>query len=197
MSRITALDWLNANIKSEDLNESRVSLGLNKKAKQIHDNADTVDNVGAIEDFAYNIKSSIEKELGIDPRSIEITSEENRNGLVPKVTVSFFIDEEDEKGIVFQIATEDCKEEDIIGMFGCCAYDNVTGSCRPCRIDFNDFIDLGDEAVAPDDHGLFVMCGEMYPCNTEYLEAMIAKIKSVKERAEQGDFSAWSWFQPF
>lgn len=193
MNRITALDWLNTNIKSEDLNENRTSLGLNKKAKGIHGNTDVVDNVNTIENFAHIIKSSIVKDLNIDPRSIEIVSKE----IVPKIIVSFFVDEEDEKKIVFQIATEDCKEKDIIGMFGCCAYDDVTGACRPCRIDFNDFIDLGDEAVAPDDHGLFVMCGEMYPCNTEYLEAMIDKIKNVKEAAEQGDFSAWSWFQPF
>lgn len=191
MNRITALDWLNANVKSEDLNENRTSLGLNKKAKGIHGNADAVDSVNTIDSFVNVVKHAIVKSLNINPSYVKI----HQN--MSKIVISFIVDDEEEKVIAIQIATEECEEEEIRGMFGCCAYDEVTGGCRPCRIDFNDFIDLGDEAVAPDDRGLFVMCGEMYPCNTEYLEAMIDKIKNVKEAAEQGDFSAWSWFQPF
>lgn len=45
MKKITALDWISNNIKSEDLYENRTSLGLNKHVQKKFNDADAVDNL--------------------------------------------------------------------------------------------------------------------------------------------------------
>ena len=66
MKKLTALDWISSNIKSEDLNENRTNLGLNKRVQKRYDDNTVEDTASSIavfspEDFRDLVYKEIEK----------------------------------------------------------------------------------------------------------------------------------------
>jgi len=51
MKKITAFDWINNNIKSEDLFEHRSNLGLNKRVQKKYQDIDAIENISEYVDL--------------------------------------------------------------------------------------------------------------------------------------------------
>lgn len=68
MKKITAFDWINNNVKSEDLFENRSNLGLNKRVQKKFQEVDAIDNIAKLDSidkvvdyFKYKIKKADDK----------------------------------------------------------------------------------------------------------------------------------------